>query len=517
MSAAFSGKTRSSLLALFSVAFLAQSGHGLASHSGTCDELGAHVPAGILAWRSGRFSGGLANPPLGQLLIGAGPVLTGSADRPLADRPRDLLPARIPVVLLGLATVLATGALGRRLGGDLAGLAAAGAAALSPNLVAHSGLATLDLPVTAFATLAGLAAWTWARTGSRVALLGWAFAIGSAVMTKFTALHLLLAIPVGAALVGPDRWRRPLLLLGAGAAGTFAVSWLAYGPSGGARFALPAGLVDGLVQKFAHGQEGHLAYLLGRRSADGFSHFFLVALAVKVPLALQVAALAGGVALVRRRLPGDVPGFLGFALFPALWILAAVSLVHRVDIGLRHVLLCFPALLALAGAGGIALWRSGRGARVVAAGLALGAMLSAATTTPRHLSYFQRLAGGPARADRILIDSNLDWGQEEGLFRSWAAGREVAVNPARPVAGQVAANVNALRGALSPDDSRLRWLRRLEPELRIGDTWRVYRADDERIELATSSAGPVGALDRAWWLIGTGRAAAAADLLAHCA
>jgi len=500
---------------LLSVAFLAQCGHGLANHSGTCDELGAHVPAGILAWRSGRFSGGLANPPLGQLLVAAGPVLTGSADRPLADGPRDLLPARIPVVLLGLATVLAIGALGRRLAGDTAGLAAIGAAALSPNLVAHSGLATLDLPVTAFATLAVLAAWTWARTGNRVALLGWSFAIASATMTKFSALHLFLAVPVGAALVGPDRWRRPLGLLAAGAAGTFVLSWILYGAGGGARFSLPSGLIDGLGAKWAHGQAGHLAYLLGQRSADGFPHYFLVALAVKVPLALQAAALAGGVALVRRRVPGDASGFFAFALFPALWIFAALSLVHHVDIGVRHALPCFPALLALAGAGWAVLWRSGRVRRAIAVTLAVGAVLSAATTTPRHLSYFHRLAGGPARADRILIDSNLDWGQEEGQFRSWASGRDVAVNPSRPVAGLVAANVNALRGALSRDDFRLRWLRRLEPEIRIGDTWRVYRADDERINLATASAGPVGALDRAWWLIGTGRASEAADVLAR--
>ncbi len=31
---------------------------------------------------------------------------------------------------------------------------------------------------------------------------------------------------------------------------------------------------------------------------------------------------------------------------------------------------------------------------------------------PHHLSYFNEIAGGPAQADRVLVDSNLDWGQD---------------------------------------------------------------------------------------------------------
>ncbi|MBZ0267410.1 hypothetical protein K8I85_04595, partial [bacterium] len=88
-------------IGLLLVAFLLQCAHGLAVKSGTADELGAHLPAGILYWKTGVFSGGIDNPPLGQLLVSAGPVLAGTADTPLADGPGDLWPARIPVVILG--------------------------------------------------------------------------------------------------------------------------------------------------------------------------------------------------------------------------------------------------------------------------------------------------------------------------------------------------------------------------------------------------------------------------------
>ena len=71
-------------------------------------------------------------------------------------------------VFFGILTV---GALAGRLGGPLAAVAAVGAAALSPNLVAHSTLATLDLPVTAFTAGAMLLAWRWVRQPSPGKLL----------------------------------------------------------------------------------------------------------------------------------------------------------------------------------------------------------------------------------------------------------------------------------------------------------------------------------------------------------
>jgi hypothetical protein len=33
-------------------------------------------------------------------------------------------------------------------------------------------------------------------------------------------------------------------------------------------------------------------------------------------------------------------------------------------------------------------------------------------TSPNHLAYFNLLAGGPRNGHRILLDSNLDWGQD---------------------------------------------------------------------------------------------------------
>jgi Dolichyl-phosphate-mannose-protein mannosyltransferase len=503
-------------LALAAAAFLLQCAHGLAVKSGTADELGAHLPSGILYWRSGTFSGGIDNPPLGQLLVAAGPVLAGTADRPLDDAPGHLLPARLPVVLLGLATVLAMFAIGAAAGGPLAGAAAAVAAALSPNLVAHARLATLDAPVTAFAAFAMLLAWRAARRPSVAAYAAFGVAVGTAAAIKFTALHLLPALALGAFLLPGslrERSARAAALAAAGIAGVLAFAWLAYG-AGPARFLLPAPWTDAVLGKWEHGARGHFAYLFGRRSAHGFAAYFLVALLVKTPIPTLLAAGAGAVTLARRRLPGDAAGLAAFVLLPAAWIIAAMSLLHRVDIGVRHVLPALPALWALAGAGVAALVASGRAGQLAAAAMAIALFAAAALTTPDHLAYFHVLAGTGARGDAILIDSNLDWGQDEGRFRRWAAGKDVHVNPPRPVDGVVAANVNAIHGILRADDLRLRWVTRLPVERAFGHTWRVATVDEGTLHRA-AEADPIAALDLAWWLTGVGRPDEAITILAR--
>ncbi len=511
--------------------FLGQAIHGLWVKSGTCDELGAHLPAGILHWRSGQCAGGLANPPLGQLLVGAGPVLFGSADRPLADSPRALLPARLPVLLLGLFTLFTTSLLAARAAGPAGALAALGAAALSPNLVAHARLATLDMPATAFAALACLLAWRAARRPGLGPLVAVAVAVGVACQLKYTALHLLPSLSLAALLLAGS-WRERALrcaaILLAGLVGTIALAWLtalaspspaeASAPVGGALWAriasaiLPAPYVEGVATKWRHAQAGHFAYLLGKRSAEGFPHYFAVAIAVKTPLPILAAGAAGAWALARNRLAGDRAGFVAFALLPAAWLFVAMSLAQQVHIGLRHVLPVYPALLALAGIGWAQLWSARRATRGVAWALALWAVVAAATITPDHLAYFNEVAGGPDRGDRILIDSNLDWGQDEGRFRKWAAGRDLTVNPPRPCGGLVAANVNALRGILSADGGPLRWLTLLEPVHTIGHTWRIWRVEEDDLR-AAAGGDPVKSLDFASWLVANGKPRAAVTLL----
>ena len=45
---------------------------------------------------------------------------------------------------------------------------------------------------------------------------------------------------------------------------------------------------------------------------------------------------------------------------------------------------------------------------------------------PYYLSYFNAAAGGPEQGGRILIDSNIDWGQDLIRLQEWLAANEIA-------------------------------------------------------------------------------------------
>jgi tetratricopeptide (TPR) repeat protein len=102
---------------------------------------------------------------------------------------------------------------------------------------------------------------------------------------------------------------------------------------------------------------------------------------------------------------------------------------------------------------------------------------------PHYLAYFNEAAGGPVGGSRVLIDSNLDWGQDDGLLAEFVCSNPdtVFVNPgpSSPTVGTVAVNVNSLRGIFRGDDAAYRWLRPFKPERTLGYTWYIYRLDVE--------------------------------------
>ncbi len=44
---------------------------------------------------------------------------------------------------------------------------------------------------------------------------------------------------------------------------------------------------------------------------------------------------------------------------------------------------------------------------------------------PHYLSYFNELAGGPTNGHKVLLDSNLDWGQDLKALKQWLDGNKV--------------------------------------------------------------------------------------------
>jgi len=175
-------------------------------------------------------------------------------------------------------------------------------------------------------------------------------------------------------------------------------------------------LVNGIVAVEAHNNSGHLSYLLGQVRLTGWWYFYLVALAVKTPIPLLIAGPIGmgWLALCgwRRR---DSWALAPLAIVIAILVFA--SAVSRINIGIRHILILYP-FFALGGAYlTVRIWRAVRapstGAPAAAAALAIALAWELSPlwrAYPDYLPYFNETVG--AHPERVLVDSDLDWGQD---------------------------------------------------------------------------------------------------------
>ncbi len=368
----------------------------------------------------------------------------GRAFFAVPDAHRLVVWPRLMCVLLGVAMVLLAYRVAASAGGALAGVVAAWLVAFEPNLLTASSIVYTDFGVAlaACALLALCARTARGASAREAAVLGALF--GVAIACKFTALLL-------APFVAVAWWRgarRPgaaVALLGA----TFVTLWACYGfevgplfqaqgadaayasvdrllghgplrpfasAIGGAHVPMPA-FWRGISYVMVHGRLGHRAFLAGAYSQDGFLAYFPVTILVRTALPVLLLAVLGALSFAWRRMRA-VEGWL---LAGAAWILVT-AMLGPIDIGYRHILLVVPALLVLGarvvaapddGTHLAAFARRTATARLaLAAGCVFWSALDAAALGPHHHAFFNALAGGPRDGYRLLLDSNLDLGQD---------------------------------------------------------------------------------------------------------
>ena len=360
-----------------------------------------------------------------------------------------LFAARLPMIAVTAAAILALAAWTRKRFGTKAALVAACLLGLDPNFLAHGRYVKHDVPVTLFAFLAVIA-WEWfLDSHGKLALLAAGAALGLALGTKFNAVFLvpvfvilyvvherrrlrffaaarvfaitaLTAFLVVAALYAPDaaaliprtaanKGTRPPLhhVVDRGTAVGRTLAWT------GARLGLRSHpLLTGLAVFAAHENSGHEAYLMGMYSRDGWWYYYPVAFLVKEPattllaLALALAAAAGRLRVARLRRAR----FSWAVLIVPIAVYGAICCAGSVDIGIRLLLPIYPYLCAAVGAA-LASVRFRYRDAILAALIACLAAESLGAY-PHFTSFFNRLAGGTARGPRYLLDSNIDWGQD---------------------------------------------------------------------------------------------------------
>jgi hypothetical protein len=331
--------------------------------------------------------------------------------------------------------------------------------AFSPSLLAHGHLVTLDMAGTLGFLLALYANWRLLDAPSirRAVWLG--LAIGAASLLKLSGPVLagIIVATWAIRIAVEPRNRLPLstwamLLATAGAVtlvtvnagygfdGTFGLLREATLAPGGKlarlaeampwlRLPLPRPFLDGIDMVLEVGKGHEPSYFLaGELSADGWWYYHLAAFAAKCPLPVLVASVLS----LGAWMAGLSRGKRDYAVFvPVVLLFAANSAFNSLYIGERHVLAAYPLLFIaiapwMAAAFESAPWQAATMAGAAkAAGLARAWLPFAAASlavvwmvfgtlavAPRYLQYFNEAAGGPERGHRILIDSNIDWGQD---------------------------------------------------------------------------------------------------------
>jgi 4-amino-4-deoxy-L-arabinose transferase-like glycosyltransferase len=389
-----------------------------------------------------------------------------------------------------------------------------------PMVLAHAGIATTDMAVAAGIVFALYRFTRWLEQPDARNSVLWGVAVAMALLAKFSAFLVVplcsLAILLLYAIGRRGMSKVPLKMLAVAGSAAFLLMWGAYRFSVGrmrepvdsgeasqsllwaaaSSIPVPAPQIpDGLLLVRFLNRAGHPAFLHGEVRQTGWWYFFPTALGIKTPLAVLILAAIGAFAAMRSK-----PRPVAFA--PALCCLVILSacLASHLNTGLRYLLCLFPMLSIASAQGAMYLWGR-RPLRPLAAVLVLWLSVSSLRAHPDYIPYFNELAG--AHPEKILVDSDLDWGQDmkrlvwklhdlkvDHLYMAclWSGDDSKiglpawdGLDPYRPVTGWVAISYTTmkLRGrmlaqAAGRSDSAYAWLERYQPAARVGKSILLY-------------------------------------------
>jgi 4-amino-4-deoxy-L-arabinose transferase-like glycosyltransferase len=376
------------------------------------------------------------HPPLARVAAALGPWLAGlhSWNRPLmynegaailytdggVQYDRNLALARLGILPFYWLACLVVFFWARLEFGPLTAFLAALLFSTLPPVLAHSGLATTDMALTAFCGAAFYMLLRWVATPTPLITTLFGVTLGFALLSKLSILVYFPAAVMATALwfrlkdktplsvLGRDFARRALPLAAAVAIAVFIV-WAGYRFSfGRAHFGwkVPAPeFFNGIDTVQKHNANGNPSYMLGRQSNSGFWYYYFVDLAIKTPLGV-LALLALGIVLIVREKRAAMAVPLAFCAG-----ILSVAIFSRINIGIRHVL---PLYLGIAIVAAYAAERMLK-ARVrwmpALAGLLLvWPLLSSALAHPDYIPYFNEIVG--SEPEKWVVDSDYDWGQD---------------------------------------------------------------------------------------------------------
>lgn len=418
----------------------------IAANGPTFDE-GVHLTAGYAYWTTGGFSINAEDPPLLKLLWAFPALLQHEPPLPMeaaqshwqladawlygrCESPHAVInSARRINLLFGCGAILLSALWAFRLTGSrLAAAASAAFAASDPTLLALSCVLSTDAGLTFFALSSCYLMWEYKRFPSQMLLYALGVSLGLMVATKFSAVGVI----AGLGLAGSFSIARGQVLALPGQvreAGVRSALELAF------RLGVIAMCTVAATYAFIHFEQwamglkfqltrgGHgdgVMYLNGVLSRQGWYHYFLEALLLKLPLGLLTAATLGGLLLLTQ---SSARKDMVWLMVPPLVFLALAS-YSRINLGVRVVLPVVPFLYISAGT--LAGSGSFRALRLSCLLLCLIWSVWAADRASAHeLGYFNELVSWRAGEQPPLADSNLDWGQGLPALKCWMDANDI--------------------------------------------------------------------------------------------
>jgi hypothetical protein len=470
------GRRSGWVVALLFIALGAQVTLHIREQSQTFDET-IHLFSGYQYWQHRDFGANTEHPPLVKLaaalpllfsdlkptvpLVGTTRVIHMRPGveflyrntRPAADILFEArLGASVFTLLLALLVLLAAG----EMGGAGAGLIALTLLVFDPNILANAPIIANDMALTTFMFAAVFAYYRYTSHPAPGRLLTCGLAVGLALVSKHTAILLVIILPLLAAvdiLLGDARGRpfvaratRAMASLGVIAVVALMIVWTVYTFRYAARpdgfelspsladqagllqsrwkstailtatklRLLPEGYLWGLAEVFRSVQ-GRPTYLLGTVYHTGQWFYFPAVFLMKSTLGLLVLLAAAPFVLARtigrNEAPAPIPArAIWFLVIPPV-VLLAMSMTTRLNIGFRHILAMVPFLVVLAAATAVVLARRSRSVSLVLGIVVAAHIVSSLRTYPHYLTYSNEIVGGPSKTHRAMTDANVDWGQ----------------------------------------------------------------------------------------------------------
>ncbi|MDA1053645.1 MAG: glycosyltransferase family 39 protein [Planctomycetota bacterium] len=329
----------------------------------------------------------------------------------------------------------------------------------SPMILGHGQLITPDVPAAALGLAAVYRFWIWLKNPAWPEAILAGLALGVAQLCKTTLILLFGILPVLwlAYLLFDPQSKSPRPRNSVQLAAVFAIALFvlngayafhgSFTPLGEYRFVsatlagkatpvgvegnrftgtllshvavpLPRDYVRGIdLQKRGFDVNGKPSYLRGEFRSHGWWHYYLYALAVKVPIGTWLlAALACGLRLRKNNRAANRDDLV--VLLPLVVILIVVSSQTGFSRHLRYLLPAFPfAFVWISQVAQLAKGQVRWCCLMIV--FAVCMIVSSVAVYPHSLSYFNQFVGGPSGGRHHLLGSNLDWSQDLLFLRNW--------------------------------------------------------------------------------------------------